>query len=90
MTHSQDAKTHSPNPAITPAIALVAHQQDHFLSLLSIGVINATSLDGILHVFLISITNEKPAWHILPPEYEDAGIVLKSITGKKATNTLLD
>jgi hypothetical protein len=89
MTHSQDVKTDSPNPAMVPAIAVVAHHQDHFLPLLSIGAINAKSHHGILHVFLINFSNEKPTWHILPPEYEDACIVLKTITGEKAVNTLL-
>jgi uncharacterized hydrophobic protein (TIGR00271 family) len=89
MTNSQDVNTDSPNPATMPAVALVVDQQDHFLPLLSIGAINAKAHHGTLHVFLISFSNEKPTWPILPPEYEDAGIVLKSITEQKAINTLL-
>ncbi len=72
-----------------PSIAVVVHQLDHYLALLSSGLINAKAHQGLLTVFLVAFSKEKPEWFFLPPEYEDDGIVLKCIAGKKAVNRLL-
>jgi uncharacterized hydrophobic protein (TIGR00271 family) len=89
MKHSANIRSEPPEPLIVPAVAVVVHQQDHYLALLSSGLINAEAHQGILTVFLISLANEEPEWFVLPPEYENIGVVLKCLTGKKARSILL-
>jgi len=89
MMHSKTIRSDSPKKINVPTIAVVVQQQDNYLALLSSGLINAKAHQGILTVFLITASKEKPEWYILPPDYEDAGIVLKSIAGGKAVNRLL-
>jgi uncharacterized hydrophobic protein (TIGR00271 family) len=89
MMHSETIRSDSQKKINVPAIAVVVQQQDHYLALLSSGLINAKARQGILTVFLITATEERPEWFILPPDYEGAGIVLKCIAGEKAVNRLL-
>ena len=72
-----------------PAVAIIVYHQDHYLSLLSGGLATAEAHHGILTVFLVSPAPDRPDWFSLPPEYENAGIVLKCITGEKAISRLL-
>lgn len=89
MEYSEDVGSSSPNPIAAPTIAVVVHQQDHYLALLSSGLTNSKSHHGRLKVFCIAPTNEIPEWYFIPPEYENNDIVLESTTGKKAINQLL-
>ena len=89
MEYSEDVGSGSPNPIAAPTIAVVVHQQDHYLALLSSGLTNSKSHHGRLKVFCIAPTNEIPEWYFIPPEYENNDIVLESTTGKKAINQLL-
>jgi len=89
MENSENIKSESRESTSTPAIAVVVHQQDHYLALLSSGVINAKAHRGVLTVFCITSSNEIPEWFFLPPEYVDDAIILKDIAGKKALNRLL-
>jgi len=89
MEYSENLRPDTPRTIIPPAIAIVVNQQDHFLALLSSGVINAKAHQGVLTVFYISTSDEIPVWYCLPPEYESDGIIFKSLAGKKAANRLL-
>ncbi len=89
MENSENMKSKPRESTSTPAIAVVVHQQEHYLALLSSGVINAKTHRGVLTVFCITSSNEIPEWFCLPPEYVDHTIILKNIAGKKALNRLL-
>jgi uncharacterized hydrophobic protein (TIGR00271 family) len=89
MEYSEDIESNPPKSTASPTIAVVVHHQDHYLALLSSGVINAKANQGILTVFCITSSDEIPGWYFIPPGYEDEGIILKNIAGEKAINKLL-
>jgi len=89
MEYSENIRPDLSRAVIPPAFAIVVHQQDHYLALLSGGVLNVRAHQGILTVFYISTSDEIPEWYCLPPEYESTGIILKNLSGEKVTNRLL-
>lgn len=89
MENSKDIDSNATKPITTPTIAIVVQHQDHYLALLSSGVINAKAHQGILTVFCISPSEDMPDWFLIPAGYENVGINLKNLSGKKAINRLL-
>ena len=75
--------------ANTPAVAVVIKKKENLVSLLSTGLATARMHHGILRVFFVSQAEEIPDWWSLPAEYDSAGIVVQSISGKKSIRLLI-
>ena len=72
-----------------PAVAVIVKKQENLVPLLSTGLATARMHHGILTVFFVSQDEEIPDWWSLPAEYDSAGIVVQSISGKNGIRVLI-